>query len=246
MDKQKKLVYISGTAQGIGCATAKLFLEKGYRVYGFDIRFAPRDLEKNENYRHFVVDISKESTLPQIEQKVRETEKTLESISVVPDILINCAGVQNSGKDIAVNLQGTINFTEKYGIHCDIKSILMVASASAHTGAEFPEYSASKGGMITYMKNVAMRVAKYGATCNSISPGGVTTELNEPVMKNANLWEQIMQLTPLRRWMSPEECADWIYFLTVTNRFCTGQDILVDGGEKDLNAHFIWPNGRSI
>ena len=38
---------------------------------------------------------------------------------------------------------------------------------------------------------------------------------------------------------TPEEIADWAYFLTVTNKFCTGQSILVDGGEA-INYHFVW------
>ena len=40
---------------------------------------------------------------------------------------------------------------------------------------------------------------------------------------------------------TPEEIADWAYFLTVTNGFCTGQNILVDGGES-INYHFVWKN----
>ena len=52
-------------------------------------------------------------------------------------------------------------------------------------------------------------------------------------------WEQIMDETPLKRWATPEEIAEWAYFLTVTNKFCTGQNILVDGGES-INYHFVW------
>lgn len=60
-----------------------------------------------------------------------------------------------------------------------------------HTGAEFPEYCASKGGVLSYTKNVAMRVAQYGATCNSLDPGGVLTPLNECVMIDPELWAEI-------------------------------------------------------
>ena len=49
-----------------------------------------------------------------------------------------------------------------------------------------------------------------------------------------------MDVTPLKRWMTVEEAADWAYFMTVTNRFCTGQNILIDGLEAG-NAHFVWP-----
>ena len=154
------------------------------------------------------------------------------------DILINNAGVQGAD-DVNVNLLGTIDITEEYGIHPDIKSVLMIGSACVHTGSEFPVYAASKGGVVTYAKNVALRIAPYGATCNSLDFGGVITELNAPVIDDEELWNQIMDLTPLKRWMSVEETADWAYFMTVTNRFCTGQNILIDGLEAG-NATFVW------
>ena len=56
------------------------------------------------------------------------------------DILINNAGVQN-GDDIDVNLKGTISVTEHYGIHPNIYSVIMIGSASGHTGSEFPDKS---------------------------------------------------------------------------------------------------------
>ena len=154
------------------------------------------------------------------------------------DILINNAGTQNED-DIDINLKALIYVTEKYGVRPGIKSILNIGSASGHTGAEFPEYCASKGGVMAYTKNVAMRVAPFGATCNSLDPGGVLTPLNDPVVNDPELWAEIMEETPLKRWASAEEMAQWAYFLTVTNKFCTGQNILVDGGES-INYNFVW------
>jgi NAD(P)-dependent dehydrogenase (short-subunit alcohol dehydrogenase family) len=154
------------------------------------------------------------------------------------DILINNAGTQNED-DIDINLKALISVTEKYGVRKGIKSVLNIGSASAHTGSEFPEYCASKGGVLAYTKNVAIRIAPYGATCNSLDPGGVLTPLNECVMNDEKLWAEIMAETPLKRWATPEEIAEWAYFLTVTNSFCTGQNILVDGGEA-INYHFVW------
>ena len=66
------------------------------------------------------------------------------------------------------------------------------------------------------------------------------TELNAPVMKDELLWNRIMELTPLKRWATPEEIADWIYFVAAVNRFMTGQNLLVDGGEAG-RAEFVWP-----
>ena len=217
-------VLISGTNRGIGRAIAELFLQNGFDVFGVDVF---ESSISSEHYTHFVADVSDKLSLPEID--------------VPMNIVVSNAGVQNSGRDIEVNLKGSINFVEKYAFQGSIKSVLLVASASAHSGAEFPEYSASKGGLLSYMKNAALRLAKYGATCNSISPGGVTTDLNRPVMDDAKLWQRIMDVTPLKRWASPEDIAEWVYFLTVVNKNCTGQDILVDNGEKDLNSTFVWP-----
>ena len=217
-------VLVTGASGGIGKATAILFLENGHEVIGLDCREAAI---KNKSYTHHIVDISDKESLPEI-----------------PDvqILINCAGAQDSADDIDVNLKGTINVTEKYAFQKEIKSVLIIASASAHTGAEFPAYSASKGGLLSYTRNVAIRLAKYGATCNSLSPGGVRTALNKPVMDDPVLWKRIMDLTPLKKWAEPEEIAQWCYFLTMVNKSFTGEDILIDNGETHLNSTFIWPN----
>lgn len=216
-------VVVTGASGGIGKATALLFLENGHEVIGLDCKEAAI---KNKSYTHHIVDIADTASLPEISGV---------------QILINSAGVQASENDIDVNLKGTINVTERYAFQNDIKSVLIIASASAHTGAEFPHYSASKGGLLSYTRNVAIRLAEYGATCNSISPGGVRTEMNKPVMDDPVLWQKIMDLTPLKKWAEPEEIAQWCYFLTVVNRSCTGEDILIDNGETHLNSTFIWP-----
>ena len=213
-------VMITGTTQGIGKAIADLFLAKGHTVIGVDRQIASIS---HPLYTHYTCDVRDKENLPQIDDV---------------NILINNAGTQNED-DIDINLKALIRITETYGVQKEIKSVLNIGSASAHTGAEFPEYAASKGGILSYTKNVAMRIAPYGATCNSLDPGGVLTPLNECVMNDPELWKQIMDETPLKRWATPEEIAEWAYFLTVTNKFCTGQNILVDGGEA-INYHFVW------
>lgn len=212
-------VLITGTSHGIGLAISSYFLNQGHTVIGIDRD--PASI-KHPNYTHFQIDIF-QGELPVMKDC---------------EILINNAGVQNEN-DIDVNLKGTIRITEKYAFQSKIKSVLFIASASAQTGAEFPEYVASKGGMVAYMKNVAIRLAEFGATSNSLSPGGVITDLNEHILHSEDLYQKVLDETLLHRWAEAEEIAKWAYFVTVVNQSMTAQDILIDNGEA-AKFNFIW------
>ncbi|MBE5841238.1 MAG: SDR family oxidoreductase [Butyrivibrio sp.] len=212
-------ILITGTSRGIGLACARKYIEMGHEVIGFDV--AESDFTA-PGYTHMIVDIAKE--LPNIEGV---------------NVIINNAGIQEGPDVIDINLKATIKVTEKYAFQDAICSVLFMASSSASNGAEFPEYAASKGGVVTYMKNTALRLAKYGATSNSISAGGVYTPLNAHIMDDPNLMEQCLNETLLHRWASAEEIAEFSYFMTNVNKSMTGQDILVDNGEQ-LKSNFIW------
>ncbi len=214
-------ILVTGSSKGIGLAVAQMFLEKGHVVIGMDI--LPPAID-HPNYIHYQKDVSKKRTLPPIEGI---------------EIIFNNAGTQNKN-DLDNNLIGAMNVVEKYAFQPAIKSVLFNASASARSGFEFPLYVASKAGVVGYMKNCATRLAQYGATCNALSLGGVLTDSNAPVMEDKRSWERIMQVTPLKKWMTLSEVCDWVYFLTITNKSMTGQDILVDNGEYNSNSTFVW------
>ena len=78
-------------------------------------------------------------------------------------------------------------------------------------------------------------------TVNSISLGGVMTDSNNTVMNDKDSWNKIMNVTPLKKWMKLEEVNEWVYFLLVINKSMSGQDLLIDNGEYNLNNTFVWP-----
>jgi len=217
---------ITGASGGIGSAIARKFLSSGYEVVGIDT--APAVIS-SPRYTHFVADVT--GDLPEIEDV---------------NVLVTASGIQSKGEDaIDVNLKGVIRVVEKYAFTPDIRSVVNVASASARNGSEFPLYVASKGGVVAYSKNVALRLAPFGATCNTLSPGGVMTSSNDPVIKDPTLFREALAESLLGKWAEPEEIAEWAYFLAAVNKSMTGEDILVDNGEM-LSSNFVWPkNGRA-
>lgn len=217
-------VLITGTSGGIGRAAALRFLSLGHEVHGIDIHPGTID---HPGYTHHVADIRQADALPDIDGV---------------EILFSNAGVQQGDDDISTNLVGAMNVTEKVIAHSPaLQSILFNASASATSGQEFPRYVASKAGLVGYMRNVAIRLAPRGVTCNALSLGGVLTDSNDAVMRDPALWRSIMDVTPMKKWTALDEVCDWIAFLTLTNRSMSGQNLLVDNGEKDLNPTFVWP-----
>ena len=222
-------ILITGASGGIGSAVAARFLKNGHTVFGLDVAPAPFD---HPGYTHFVADIRDESALPELP---------------MPEILFLNAGVQNSPDDIDLNLKATILVTEHYlRGNTVLRSVLFNASSSAVSGQEFPVYTASKAGLLGYMKNLAIRLAPRRIPCNAICLGGVYTPLNEPVVRDPELWKQIMDVTPMKKWTDTEEVADWVEFLTMKNRSMSGESLLIDNGEYQLHSTFVWPESTDI
>lgn len=213
-------VVISGSSSGIGKAIAERFLKEGCDVFGLDV--AGRSIF-HPYYRHYICDI-RGSELPELADA---------------GIIISCAGTLEETDAIDVNLKGAMRFTERYLKSPSLRSVLFIASASARNGAEFPNYVASKAGLVGYMKNQALSLAKRGVTCNSISPGGVITPANRHILESPALYSAVKAETLLGKWAEPEEIADLAYYLTVVNKSITGEDILIDNGEM-LKSNFIW------
>ncbi len=217
------IAFVSGSSSGIGRAIAGKFLDEGAEVWGFDVA---ESAFSHPKYRHVIHDI-RQSNIP--------------AMYALPDpeIVINSAGTIDESQALGVNLEGAVQFAGLFLGSSVLRSVLFIASASARNGAEFPMYVASKAGLVGYMKNLALTLAKRGVTCNSISPGGVITQMNRHILENEALYQAVKNETLLGKWAEPEEIAELAWYLTVVNRSITGEDILIDNGEM-LKSNFIW------
>jgi NAD(P)-dependent dehydrogenase (short-subunit alcohol dehydrogenase family) len=213
-------VVVSGSSSGIGLAIAERFLSEGHEVYGVDIAEAAI---AHPSYHHIRCDI-RSTELPSMPS---------------PHIVIHSAGTLEEQDAIDVNLTGTMQFARHFVDSPNLRSMLFIASASARNGAEFPMYVASKAGIVGFMKNLTLELAKRGVTCNSISPGGVITPANDHILNDERLYQEVLDETLLGKWAEASEVADLAYYLTVVNRSITGEDILMDNGEM-LKSNFVW------
>jgi NAD(P)-dependent dehydrogenase (short-subunit alcohol dehydrogenase family) len=215
------MILITGTSNGIGKATAMKFVRAGLRVIGFDIQPATFS---HPLYTHYQVDVSDFAQLPE-----------LPAFKVV----INNAGTIDEDKAMDVNYRGYVNIVNKYCYQPKLECLINVASISGHIGLDTPNYAASQGARLALTKHLAMDLGKrYKARVNSFSPGAVITNLEPELYANKEAMQRVANENILKKWMQPEEVAEWLFFIALVDKSMTGQDILVDNGEV-ANYNFI-------
>lgn len=163
------------------------------------------------------------------------------------DILINNAGTgikmpaldltkENWDQIIATNLTGVFACAQVVGrqmVKQGGGKIINITSIAASVGlTDSAAYCASKGGVFQLTKTLAVEWAPYNINVNAIGPGFIETPLVQPLLdKRPNIYEQIIQRTPLRRLGKPDEIVGAAVFLvSEAASYITGQTIYVDGG----------------
>ena len=249
----KNVAIVTGGANGIGEATAKLFAQNGYAVAIIDIvdrvEQVAREIESEGGECLFARgDVSNES---EVEAFVAQVIKVHGRI----DVLINNAGTvvvkpleevdwADFRKVVDVNLGGIFLFC-KHVLPIMKKqpggAIVNMGSVSAHVGQiNHAIYGATKGAILAFTRAVAWEVASHGIRVNSISPGSVDT----PMLRSDIELESKRTGIPydrvkkereaeqaFNRWANPKEIAEAIYFLASNKAsFITGTDLLVDCG----------------
>jgi gluconate 5-dehydrogenase len=92
-------------------------------------------------------------------------------------------------------------------------------------------YAAAKGGLKMLTRAMAVEWARHGLQCNGLGPGYIVTELNRPLIENAEFNAWVCKRTPAGRWGKPEELVGAAVFLASrASDFVNGQILYVDGG----------------
>jgi NAD(P)-dependent dehydrogenase (short-subunit alcohol dehydrogenase family) len=242
-----KIAFVTGAGSGIGQRIAVGLAEAGASVGCFDLE-ASKGLEVTVEQikalgRQALAVRGDVTRAADLQQAVATVDKQLGPLSVA----VNCAGIANAApaeempqvqwqRMLDVNLTGIfISCQAEANVMLPRKqgSIVNIASMSGiivNRGLLQAHYNTSKAGVIHLSKSLAMEWSDRGVRVNSISPGYTATPMNV----RPEVAEQVKQFeadTPLGRMATVDELVGPAIFLSSqAASFCTGVDLVVDGG----------------
>ena len=247
-DFSGKVVVVTGAANGIGAACARLFAASGAKVALWDIdEAAARALaaELGAAADAMRCDVSSRA---EVDAATAATTSAFGRI----DILINNAGIFRAADFlditeadwdavIGVNLSGAFRVGQAVAREMAKTGGGAIVNMSSVNGVmaipTIASYNASKGGINQLTRAMALALADRGIRVNAVAPGTIATDLaQKAVLGSAEAKERIMGRTPLRRLGEPAEIAAVCAFLASdAASYMTGEIVAVDGGRLALN-----------
>jgi 3-oxoacyl-[acyl-carrier protein] reductase len=226
-------------------------LSDGFKVENWDLKDgAPVAGSSAQDYRFRALDVSNP-------EQVQEASKSLIADWGLPHALVNNAGItrdsmlnkmslETFSATWKVNVQGTFLPTQILGsamrdraaelqkqgkaTEVEARRIVMISSVAGIFGnVGQANYAASKAAVVGFMKSVAKEWGRYGISAVAVAPGFMRTEMTETVP--AEIRQNFIDRTPLRRMGEPNELANFIcYLCRPESSFLTGEVINFSGG----------------
>lgn len=241
----KKTVLIVGAAQGMGRACAELFGAEGANLVLFDIEAGPLMATAGElSGRGYPVE-SLNGDVSRREDVHAAVAKAVDRFGRL-DVLVHTAGIvelqplldfpeDRWRRILDVNLTGVFLTTQEAGramAKTGGGAIVVFASTNAFYVEELNvPYSTTKGGIVTFVRNAALDLARHGIRINAVDPGIIYTRLSASLIEDPVAGPDYLKRIPLGRWGSPDDIAKVVLFLASDDAgYMTGEDVVVDGG----------------
>jgi len=239
---ETKVVILTGGARGIGTAIVQRLMRDGARVHVLDITFEGTTLTQSELCHFHTINVTKAEEVNGCIHHIFASEGRI-------DILVNNAGIlrdnmiwkmpeEDFDAVIAVNLKGPwlmckavapIMRAQKSG------RIVNIASRSWLGNPGQSNYSASKGGLISLTRVLALELARNGITVNAVAPGLIETPMTQALPPE--VYKKLVDAQPGKAPGTPDDVATAVEFLASDDAsFINGQVLHVDGG-KSIGAH---------
>ena len=237
-----KTVFITGASRGIGHATAKYFVDEGWRAITCSRDLVPSQCPRDDRHSHITADLA------QVEHLDDAIDQLFELIDDDPlHALVNNAGFSPKSKDgqrigcldgdlalwqevFAINFFAPVYFSRALArrLQQGEGAIVNITSIAGHRVHPFAgsAYSTSKAALLGLTRELAADLAGLGIRVNAVCPGEINTAILSPGTA------EIVDRIPMRRLGSPEEVASVILYLCSPGAsYITGAEIPVNGGQ---------------
>ncbi|HAT22688.1 MAG: SDR family oxidoreductase [Dehalococcoidia bacterium] len=241
-----KVALVTGGNSGIGLGMAK-----GLAESGADVCIWGTNIEKNERSQKELSSIGIKShaikcDVSSEDQVETSFQETLDIFGKVDSCFAN-AGAGGGApfhefptdlwrKVMGINLDGTFFTFRAASKHMIERGeggrLVGTSSTSAiHGAARNEAYASTKGAMLAMVRGLAVEMARYGITANSIIPGWIETAMTSARVGDERFEDRVMKRVPIRRWGTPEDFAGIaVYLASDASSYQTGEEFVVDGG----------------
>jgi 3-oxoacyl-[acyl-carrier protein] reductase len=243
IDLSGKVTLITGGSRGIGEECVRLFVKANSSVaFSYKNGIARSETivsDLGKKVKAYHTDMESENEIFELADHVVKDFGKI-------DILIHNAGIWNDGSLEQMTLDHwnelmRINLTSTFLITKAVLPIMkknkngrmvFLSSTAGQRGEAFhSHYAASKGGVISFVKSLAVELAQFNITVNSVAPGWVDTEMSGEVLNNEDMRREIIKGIPVGRIATARDIAGPILFLASDlAKHINGEILNVNGG----------------
>lgn len=244
-DLSGKTAVILGGTSGIGKA-----LSLGLADAGADVVAAARRQQNVDETAALIEQRSRKTLRQTVDISDRTSLEALLAATLASfgkvDILINCAGIIKRTPTLTqsetewqgildTNLTGTLRACQIFGksmLEKGYGRIVNIASLNSFVALkEVAAYAASKAGVVSLTRSLAVEWSRHGVNVNAIAPGVFRTSLNAELLDSTPRGQELLMRTPMGRFGKTEEVVGAAIFLSSDAcSYITGETIVVDGG----------------